>query len=175
MTNKTHYRKAFKSDHLGVADLEEFIEEKKPLVFTIKNVTQHVLEAGNKESGVVVAGNRISANIAHFKENIKPWKLNVKATDKLKEFTNSPFVEDWSNIMVELYIDPSVKYMGEIVGGVRIKPNQPTLAKPELKPENKKIWDNAVVYLKGKGTIEGVKKSWSMSTTNEQKLKDAAI
>jgi len=29
MENKTHYRKVFKSDHLGVADLEDFIEEKK--------------------------------------------------------------------------------------------------------------------------------------------------
>ncbi len=26
--NKTHYRKVFKSDHLGAADLEEMLEEK---------------------------------------------------------------------------------------------------------------------------------------------------
>ena len=40
--NKTHYRKVFKSDHLGVADLEEFLEEKRPLTFTIKEVKQEI-------------------------------------------------------------------------------------------------------------------------------------
>ncbi len=41
--DKTHYRKVFKSDHLGVADLEEYIEEGKSLNFTIKEVKQENL------------------------------------------------------------------------------------------------------------------------------------
>jgi len=31
----THYRKVFKSDHLGSADLEEMIEDGKSLILTI--------------------------------------------------------------------------------------------------------------------------------------------
>ena len=50
MSIKTHYRKVLKSDHLGVADLEEFLEEGKSLVFTIKQVKQ--------EYGVSVAGRK---------------------------------------------------------------------------------------------------------------------
>lgn len=53
METKTHYRKVFKSDHLGIADLEDFIEEKS-LIFTIKEVKQelNVAVAGKKETSI---------------------------------------------------------------------------------------------------------------------------
>ena len=38
--NKTHYRKVFKSYHLGVADLEDFMEAGSKLVFPISHVKQ---------------------------------------------------------------------------------------------------------------------------------------
>jgi len=62
---KTHFRKVFKSDHLGCADLEDYTEQGSDLIFTIKNVRQ--------EYGAKVAGKKIDANIAYFKENIKPF------------------------------------------------------------------------------------------------------
>lgn len=115
---KTHYRKVFKSDHLGTADLEELIEDKIPLIFTIKEVKQ--------EYNVSVAGKKINANIAYFKEHLKPLVLNATNSKIVKSFANgSPFVEDWKNIKVELYIDASIKLKGEVVGGVRIKTQQP--------------------------------------------------
>ena len=123
--SKTHYRKVFKSDHLSIADLEDFIEEKKSLIFTIKEVKQ--------EFDTVVAGKKINANIAYFKENIKPLVLNATNSKILKSFSNgSPFVEDWDNTLIELYIDSNVKMKGDIVGGVRIKPVQP---KAKVKPQ----------------------------------------
>lgn len=169
MEHKTHYRKVFKSDHLGVADLEDLMESgQNRLVFTIKEVKQHF--------DFAVAGRKGNHNIAYFVEQIKPLVLNATNSKTMKGFNNgSPFVEDWNNTVVELYIDSSVKMKGEIVGGVRIKPNQPTLAKPELKPENKKVWGAAVDYLKGNGTIDGIKSKYQLTEANEQKLKDAAI
>lgn len=126
MTNsKTHYRKVMKSDHLGIADLEDLIEEKKPLVFTIKEVKQ--------EYNVAVAGKKGNFNIAYFAEQIKPLVLNSTNAKVVKSFANnSPFVEDWKNIRVELYIDENVKMKGEVVGGVRIKQVQPM---PKQKPQ----------------------------------------
>ena len=82
MENKTHYRKALKSDHLGIADLEDFIEEKKRLVFTVKEVKQYIIVQNDKNSGIVVAGRRINANIAYFKESIKPLVLNATILSK---------------------------------------------------------------------------------------------
>lgn len=124
MSSKTHFRKVLKSDHLGTADLEDFIEEGRSLIFTIKEVRQ--------QYGVSVAGKKGDFNIAYFAENIKPLVLNATNAKVVKSFAGgSPFVEDWQNIMVELYIDENVKMKGEVVGGVRIKPVQP---KPKTKP-----------------------------------------
>jgi hypothetical protein len=113
MENKTHYRKVFKSDHLGSADLEEMIEEKKSLIFTIREVKQ--------EFNTQVAGKKINANIAYFKEDIKPLVLNSTNSKQVAEFANSKFVEDWAGVTIELYIDTNVRMKGQTVSGVRIK------------------------------------------------------
>lgn len=119
MEKKTHYRKVFKSDHLGVADLEEILEDGGKLVFTIKEVKQ--------EYGAKVAGKKIDANIAYFNENIKPLVLNATNSKQVGRFSKSSFVEDWVNVPVELYAKQDVKMKGETVGGVRIKPSQPVI------------------------------------------------
>lgn len=115
MTNKTHYRKVFKSDHLGCADLEEFMEAGSDLIFTIDRVQQ--------ERGAKVAGKNIDANIAYFKEKIKPLVLNATNSKTMRKVTGSAFIEDWCGTRIQLYIDGSAKLMGEVVGGVRIRDN----------------------------------------------------
>lgn len=118
---KQHFRKVYKSDHLGAADLEEMIEEGKRLIFTIKEVKQEV---------ATVAGKKGEFNIAYFHENIKPWVLNATNAKVVKLFAGgSPFVNDWKNVPVELYVDENVKMKGETVGGVRIKHMKPVIAK----------------------------------------------
>lgn len=121
---KDHYRNVFKSDHLGSADLEELIEQGKPLIFTIKCVKQ--------EMQAKVAGKKIDANIAYFVEPIKPMVLNATNSKIVRSFcktdenpNGSPFVQDWNNVIVELYIDENVQMKGERTQGVRIRPVQP--------------------------------------------------
>lgn len=117
--SKTHFRKVYKSDHLGVADLEDFIEDGKRLVFKIREVKQ--------ELGVMVAGKRGNFNIAYFEENIKPLVLNATNAAVLKGFSGSSFVEDWKGLLIEIYIDSTVKMKGDVVGGVRIIKKQPII------------------------------------------------
>jgi hypothetical protein len=166
METKTHYRKVFKSDHLGVADLEEFLEQGRKLIFTVKNVTSHELIPNNKSSGVVVAGKRISANIAHFIEPIKPMVLNATNSKIMKSFATdkSPFVEDWNNKLIELYIDANVKMKGQIVGGVKIRPVQPITKKPVLAPTHPR-WEEAKKAI-SEGKKEGVLKVYDISPEN---------
>lgn len=118
---KTHYRKAYKSDHLGVSDLEDFIEQGVALIFTIKHVKQ-----GNTK----VAGKSGFYNVAHFSENgVKPLVLNATNAKRVANIAGSPLIEDWAGIKIELYIDSNVKMLGEVVGGVRVKSkstNEPT-------------------------------------------------
>jgi len=159
--SKTHYRKVYKSDHLGVADLEDFVESKHNLIFTIDHVKQ--------QFGVSVAGRKGNHNIAYFKEDIKPLVLNATNAKILKAFCGgSAFVEDWKNVLVQLYIDPSVKLKGDIVGGVRIHPEQPVAAKPELTPDNTNRWNQAIAAYKRDGDLNAVLSRMSISHENQQ-------
>ena len=132
---KTHYRKVFKSDHLGVADLEDFLESGSELIFTVSHV--------NQEIGAKVAGKQINANIAYFNEDINPVVLDATNSKTMKNLSGSCFVENWRGITVQLYIDRDAKLMGEVVGGVRVSPRKVRVEKPVLCPENEKMWKNA--------------------------------
>lgn len=124
---KRHYRNVFKSDHLGSADLEDLTEQGKPLVFTIKEVKQFKGELvnGKLQGQALVAGKKIDANIAFFVENIKPLVLNATNSKQVQKFTGTPFVENWNNVIVELYVDNDVQMKGVKTQGVRIRPIQP--------------------------------------------------
>ena len=157
MESKTHYRKVFKSDHLGVADLEEYLEEGRNLIFNIKEVKQEI--------GVMVAGRKGNHNIAYFYENIKPLVLNSTNSKVVKSFNkNSPFVEDWSDTKIELFIDASVKMKGEVVGGVRIKAVQPKAKVKPLFTES-----NFEKAHKANATIEMIKKAYTITKDVETK------
>lgn len=141
-----NFRNVYKSDHLGVIDLEEMIEQGKQLVFTIDHV--------NQEYGAKVAGNKIDANIAYFKEPIKPLVLNSTNAKIVKSFAGSTDTDNWKNILVELYIDSTVKMKGEVVGGVRIKPIQPVKQKPTFQEKHFEKAFNA------NATVETIKGSF---------------
>lgn len=166
MKEKTHYRKVFKSDHLGVADLEDLIEAGQPLAFNITHVKQ--------EYGVMVAGRKGNFNIAYFQEKIKPLVLNATNSKVMKKLSGgSAFVEDWKNIPVTLYIDPSAKLKGEVVGGVRIMPEVRRTTKQELKPGTT-AWTNALVAYKRDKNFDAIEKRMVISEENKFKLEEEA-
>jgi len=158
---KTHYRKVFKSDHLGVADLEDLIESGHNLIFTISHVKQ--------EYGVRVAGKKGDYNIAYFAEGIKPLVLNAGNSKIMKNLSGgSSFIDDWANIPVRLYIDPSVSFGKEIVGGVRIHPDKPVM-RQSLQPDTK-AWENAKAAYVRDGNLDAVKKRMDVSPEIENQL-----
>jgi hypothetical protein len=156
---KDHYRKVFKSDHLGSADLEELIEDGKKLIFTIKEVRQ--------EYGAKVAGKRVDANIAYFKENIKPMVLNATNSKQVAKFANSSWVQDWSDIKIELYIDHNVKFKGDTVDGVRIMPTQP---KEKVKPIFSE--DKFEAAFNASATMQQIKSKYIVDSATEKKYLD---
>lgn len=165
MTDKTHYRKVFKSDHLGVADLEDLIESGSDLIFTISHVMQEI--------DVRVAGKKGSFNIAYFQEKIKPLVLNATNSKVMKNLSGgSSFVEDWGNITVGLYIDPSASFGGEVTGGVRINPNRVQKRK-ELLP-NTQAWTNAIAAYQRDGNLEKVLERMDVSEENQRLIMEEA-
>jgi hypothetical protein len=152
-----NYRTVYKSDHLGVIDLEELQENGKSLIFTIKEVKQ--------EMGVVVAGNRGNFNIAYFKEPIKPLVLNATNANTVRKLAGgSTNTDNWNNVLVELYIDSSVKMKGQIVGGVRIKQTKPIINKIEITDKN------AIEILSKSTTLEELKNNWLSLSKEEKEL-----
>ena len=166
MENKTHYRKVFKSDHLGVADLEDFTEAGSNLIFTISHVKQEI--------GAKVAGKKINANIAYFVEKIKPLVLNATNSKTMKVLTGSAFVEDWSNQLVRLYIDHNAKMKGEIVGGVRVHPDRPVVELPYLTPESPN-WQSAIDAYKRDGNLRAVLSRARISQEHQQLIITASV
>jgi hypothetical protein len=164
--SKTHYRKVYKSDHLGCADLEDFIEAGHNLVFNIKQVRQ--------ETNVAVAGRKGDFNIAYFHEKVKPLVLNATNAKTLKNLAGgSSFIEDWQNIAVQLYIDPSVKMKGDTVGGVRINP-QPPRQRQQLTPKMTKPWSNAIAAFRRDGNLIKVLERMDISPENQQLIMQQA-
>lgn len=151
----TNYRNVYKSDHLGVIDLEEMIEGGQPLVFTIKEVKQ--------ERGAKVAGNKIDANIAYFEGNAKPLVLNSTNAKTLKTLSKSAYIENWKGLTIELYIDTTVKMKGEQVGGVRIKPILLNKPKPVFTEANFEKAKQA------NATIDVIKQRYDITAEVEQK------
>jgi hypothetical protein len=150
--SKHHFRKVYKSDYLCSADLEDLIEQKKSLQFTIKEVKQCY--------DISINGKKGNHNIAYFVEPIKPLVLNAGNARILRAFhpENSPMVEDWKNVKIELYIEQNVKFGKDVTTGVRISPVQPReKVKPSFTEAN---FEKA--YL-AKATIELIEKNYSIT------------
>ena len=112
MTEKTHYRKAFNSPYLSSADIVE------PTQLVISCVRLEV-DKSKKSKDLF--------NTAYFTvkeirpgEALKPMILNATNSKMLKTLTGSPFIDDWIDVPVTVYVDPSVRFGRETVEGLRI-------------------------------------------------------
>jgi len=148
MTEKTHYRKAFKSPYLSSADIVG------PTVLTIS----HVNLAGDQTKKT-----KDMFNTAHFAEKqlrqgepLKPMILNAVNSRTLYALTGSHFIEDWVNVPVTVYVDTNVRFGRDTVEGLRISQQPPVLQRPLVCPENVELWDRAIKSYKQNGNLTAV-------------------
>jgi hypothetical protein len=156
---KTHWKKQFNYDYLGAYSLLP----NQDMTLTIKET--------KKEMVTGTGGQKDQCFICYFEEDVKPMILN-KTNCKVIENLYTPFVEDWPGKKVTVYAQ-KVKAFGEETEALRIRPEHPKAA-PELLPDTDK-WNKAVEYLKGTGTLENIKKNYTISEENESKLLEAAL
>ena len=163
-TTRTDWRKYRKSTHLASADLDIMTSEGKSLVFNIKEVMF--------QEKVNVSGSKMDGFFCYFKEPIKALKLNTENLLTLASFVKNKginakdiyVVENYKDLKIELYVDRNVKFMGDIVDGVRIKKIQPS--------DNNKPDFTEAHFIKAKdagATIELIKKSYNVSSEVEVK------
>lgn len=160
MTDKTHYRKAFDSPYLSSADIVE------PTVLTVKYVA---LESDKTKK------TKDMFNTAHFVEReirkgepLKPMILNATNSKTMKALTNTPYLDDWKDVRITVYVDHSVRFGKETVEGLRISPHAPE--RKYLEPSNVKAWENAKAAYKRDGNLDAVLARVAMTEEHQQQL-----
>jgi len=160
LNDKTHYRKAFDSPYLSSADITG------PTSLTIKHVKLEI-DRTKKTKDLF--------NTAHFVEQelrpgekLKPMILNATNSKMLRKMSESPFIEDWANIGVTVYVDSNVRFGKESVEGLRIMPKAKT--KPFLTPEHTEKWASAKAAFKRDGNLFKVFERVTMTQEHQEQL-----
>lgn len=165
MDNKTHYRKVFDSPYLSAADIVA------PTVLTVARVSQE--KDKTKKTGDVFNTAYFTQREIRPGEELKPMILNATNSRTMKALTGSPFIEDWRDIHVTVYVDNNIKFGRDVVDGLRISTERPRMEKAQLTPQHPK-WINAVQrYAKDK-TFEAIEKSMAISDENKELIKTEA-
>jgi hypothetical protein len=157
---KTHYRKAFDSPYLSSADIVE------PTTLTIKRVT---LEKDRTKK------TKEQFNTAYFAEKelrpgevLKPMILNATNSKTMKQLTGSPFIEDWNDVRVTIYVDKNVRFGNESVEGLRISPKPP--GRKALTPTQTTAWENAKKAFLRDGDLTAVLSKVDISEEHQRQL-----
>ena len=110
---KTHWKKLTHPDFLGAYALNP----DEDMIVTIKSVSEetYVGSGGKTEEGVIM----------RFEENVKPLICNKTNLAAIEKATGTRYIEGWPGKKIALYIDPNVKFMGETVEGLRVRPTPP--------------------------------------------------
>jgi hypothetical protein len=162
METKTHWKKVFNSDYLGSCDLEDG-KDLKAVIKTV--VIKKVKNTDGKEQ---------ERNVAFFTDaKLKPMILNATNCKVIKKFTKTPYINDWVNVPIQIYIKDDIRAFGDITEGLRIREFQPIANKPKLN-RDMPAWIKAVSSLKDKSkTIADIEKVYDLSTVKDELLREA--
>lgn len=162
MDAKTHYRKAFDSPYLSSADVVE------PIVLTISRVVLE-LDKTKKTKDLFNTAYFVEREI-RLGEKLKPMILNASNSKTIKGLTGSPFIDDWKNLSVTVYVDHNVRFGKETVEGLRISQFAPE--RKMLTPANAKAWANAKAAYIRDGSLSAVLERVDISDEHQQQLID---
>ena len=155
-----HYRQHRNSDYLGSVEIE-IIEAQG------NKALLQILKVEYKEKLMVNGKMKDRALVLTFQGQQKPWICNPTNATTIYRLTGQMDATKWVGTTIELYVDPTVKMKGEVVGGVRVRP---LLPKANVKPEfTADLFERA----KNAGaTLETIEKSYTISETIKQQYLD---
>ena len=154
---KTHWKKNFDYNYLGAYSLNEGQE----ITLTIQSVKKEVVTIKN--------GQKEDCTLCIFKENVngekKPMILNKTNCKVIQKLYNTPFIEEWVNKRITLYVDNNVQAFGDVVDALRIKQIAPPIKKPDLNPTSPK-WETAKERVKEGMTYSDISKHYNVSQSD---------
>jgi len=159
---KTHWRKQDNPNYLGAYSLMD--GETKELTVTIEKVTTE--EVKNERGSE-------TCRFAYLKGQ-KPMILNTTNSRAIEKIYGTPYIEDWKGKSITLYV-AKVKAFGDEIECLRIRKEKPVINLPELLPTDKVNWQKVITALNNGYKIDQVKKKWSISKENEEKLLTESI
>ena len=157
-----------KHTHLAGVDVSIIASEKGKCVLTIKDAYY--------SKGVDVSGNRTDGYFLEFEEDVMDMVVNSSNRKQISQnlvlekglsLVESRNIGNWIGYKIELYHDETIRMMGKIVGGIRVKGFK---ALPELVigSENFKAVKDAVT---NKGyTLDQVRSKYNLSKECETLL-----
>lgn len=157
---KTHYRKAFDSPYLSSADIVE------PIVLTVDHVALEP-DRTKKTKDVFNTAYFVEKEIRPG-EKLKPMILNAGNSKTMKTLADSPYINDWNNIQVMVYVDHNVRFGKETMDGLRIRAHE--VKKIFLLPSNEKLWEGAKAAFKRDGNLKSVLERVLMSDEHQMLL-----
>lgn len=156
----THYRKVFDSPYLSSMDVVD------PIVLTIARVTQETDKTKKSKD---------TFNTAYFAENfirpgekLKPMILNATNSKMMAKLAESPFIEDWGNTRITVYVERGIKFGRDTVDGLRI---MPAPVRKVITPNDARMWQAAKnAYLRD-GNLDKVLAKADMSAEHVEQIK----
>ncbi len=154
---KTHWKKNFNYNYLGSYSLLDNQEA----TLTIRKVV--------KESVSTQNGSKEDCTVAYFKESVngenKPMILNKTNCKTIEKIYHTPYIEEWVNKKIIVYVEQGVKAFGDIVDALRVRPKVPK-AKALMTLDHKRFEDAKLAWNSGKQ--EGVKKQFVITEEIEK-------
>jgi len=89
----------------------------------------------------------------------------------MKALTGSPFLEDWVNVRITVYVDHNVRFGKETVEGLRISPHAPEARRKTLTPAATRQWESAKAAFKRDGNLNAVLEHVDMSEEHQAQIK----
>lgn len=141
----THYRKVFDSPYLSSMDVVE------PITLTIARVTQE----GDKTKKT-----KDTFNTAYFAEKfirpgekLKPMILNATNSKVMAKLAGSPYIEDWGDTRITVYVERGIKFGRDTVDGLRI---MEAPSRKIITPADARMWEAAKAAYKRDGSLDKV-------------------
>lgn len=162
-----------KSTHLAGIDVETIVAEKGSCILTIKECFYN--------TNVDVAGKKTNGYFIEFEEDVKAMMVNsgnrkviIKIIKHTKNMTDvdSRNIGNWVGLKIELLYDPTVKFAGVAVGGIKIAEKYPL---PLLLIGTEQFDNCKTAITKSGYTIDQIKLKYQVSAEVEAALTNETI
>ncbi len=159
-----------KHTHLAGVDVSIIASEKGKCLLTIKDAYY--------SKGVDVSGNRTDGYFLEFVEDVMDMVVNSSNRKQISQnlvlekglsLVDSRNIGNWIGYKIELYHDETIRMMGKIVGGIRVRGFK---ALPNLEPNTPNFEAVKKALQGGNYTIEQVKTKYNVTDAVAKLLND---